>query len=99
MTRLQNKLTCSNGLKGTYAWLMRELAHHPDRFTINDVPWFINNMPRFDHRWRLILMIRELGATNRLPDDKLRSILGGAIVVLDGVQYSYDGVALNKISS
>lgn len=97
--RFQNKLTCSNGLVGTYAWLMRELAHHPKRFTINDVPWFIQHQPRFDCRWRLILMIRELGATNRLPDDKLQCILGGSPIVLDGVEYTYDGISLNQIGS
>ena len=99
MSRVQNKLTCSNGLVGTYAWLMRELAHHPKRFTINDVPWFIQHQPRFDCRWRLILMIRELGATNRLPDDKLQCILGGSPIVLDGVEYTYDGISLNQIGS
>ena len=97
--RFQNKLTCSNGLVGTYAWLMRELAHHPNRFTINDVPWFIQHQPRFDCRWRLILMIRELGATNRLPDDKLQCILDGSPIVLDGVEYTYDGISLNQIGS
>jgi len=78
---------------------MRELAHHPYRFTINDVPWFINNQPRYDQRWRLILLIRELGATNRLPDDQLRYILEGSPVVLDGVEYTYDGVLLKQIGS
>lgn len=97
--RFQNRLTCSNGLVGTYAWLMRELAHHPYRFTINDVPWFIQNQPRHDPRWRLILLIRELGATNRLPDDQLQLILCGCPVVLDGVEYTYDGVLLEQIGS
>ena len=94
-----HKLTCSNGLVGTYAWLMRELAHHPSRFTINDVAWFFENQPKFNPRWRVVLLIRELGATDRLPDDVLRRILDGTPIELDGVEYVYDGVHLNKTSS
>lgn len=92
-------LTCSNGMTGTYAWLMREFAHHPYRFSPNDVDWFVKNQPRYDRRWRLILLIRDLGVTNRLPDDILRRILEGTPVELDGVEYQYDGVLLNKTSS
>lgn len=92
-------LTTPSGVTGTYPWLIRELAHHPTRFTSEDVQWLLDNQTTANPRWRVVLLIRDLGAQMRLPDAIVNLMMDGTPFEINNNTYVFDGVLVNQVSA
>ena len=91
---MSNRLTSPSGVAGTYPWLIRELSHHPELFSAEDIVWFFDNQPRINPRWRAVLCIRDAGIALPLPSAIVDRIVSGESFLLDGEEVTFNGLHL-----
>ena len=92
---MRERLTTPSGVTGTYQWLIRELAHHPARFTPKDIAWMFNHQPAMNPRWRAVLLIRDKGISTPLPDAVIDRIMLGEPFDVDGDTFMFNGLLIH----
>ena len=89
------RLTTPSGVTGTYQWLIRELAHHPARFTAKDIEWLFDNQSTVNPRCRAVLLIRDMGIETPLPDAVIDRIMLGEPFDVDGDTFMFNGLLIH----
>ena len=89
---MRERLTTPSGVTGTYQWLIRELAHHPARFTPKDIAWLFDHQCKVNPRWRAVLLIRDMGIEMPLPDAVIDRIMLGEPFDVDEDTLVFDGI-------
>ena len=92
---MRERLTTPSGVTGTYQWLIRELAHHPTRFTAEDIAWLFDNQSAVNPRWRVVLLLRDMGIETPLPDAVIDRIMLGEPFDVDGDTFMFDGISIH----
>ena len=92
---MRERLTTPSGVTGTYQWLIRELAHHPTRFTAEDIEWLFDSQSTVNPRWRAVLLIRDMGIETPLPDAVIDRIMLGEPFDVDGDTFMFNGLLIH----